>query len=136
MVWLEAEESTPRMADADTSAGPVLRYAATLSTDFAYALPVMLTTRPASIAVAARVQTRPRTPLPSRDCSRVQPSRLSLIVLVVELVVRNSSNRSPGCTDCGIVTEWLGRFPAVVAEPTKLISPGDTASCGSTTRVV
>ena len=59
-----------------------------------------------------------------------------MIVVDVELVVRNNSSRSPGCTDCGIVTEWLGRFPAVVAEPTYVIAPGETASCGLMLRVV
>ena len=53
------------------------------------------------------------------------------IVVVVELVVRNSSSRSPGAHRCGIVTEWLGRFPAVVAESTYVMSPDAFGSQGS-----
>ena len=40
-----------------------------------------------SAAVAIFDQSRPRTPLPLRDCSNVQPVTVSVIVPVVSLVV-------------------------------------------------
>jgi hypothetical protein len=94
VAWLPAELSTPRTADAETVVTPVLRYAATLSTDFDSSVPVTVTSVPASPATAALVQARPRTPLPLRVSIRVQPGMVSVIVPVVEFVTRNSSSRS------------------------------------------
>ena len=39
-------------------------------------------------------------------------------MVVVELVVRNSSKVSPACTPAGTVTGWLVRLPAVLAAAT------------------
>jgi hypothetical protein len=123
--------SLPPTAEADTDASPVLRYAATPTTDLAKSLVVTVTLAPASAEVAVFVQARPRMPLPSRDCSSVHPVTELLTVLVVELVVRYSTNASPACTAAGTCTVWLDLFPAVLAAPTKEISPGTACAAGA-----
>ena len=79
------------------------------------------TVEPGSAAVAVRDQARPRMPLPSVVWIRVQPGSVPTVV-VVELVVRNSSRVSPACTAAGTVTVWLVRLPAVLAAPTRTTS--------------
>ena len=87
-VWLEVDVVPAPTSDATTVAWAVLRYAATPITDLAKALVVTVTFAPASPAAAVLVQARPRIPVPSRLSSSVQPDTVSLIVLVVELVVK------------------------------------------------
>ena len=72
---------------------------------------------PGSPAVAVLVQTRPRVPVPSRDCRRVHPAGVDRLA-VVEAVVRNSTRESPARTVDGTVTVWPVRLPAVLVAAT------------------